>query len=270
MEFKHYTLSKISNTLFYIFCIFIIVFIWINFTLRNLKKSLICTIIITLTILILTFVFKKFRDSIKNKHQQLASKKRLFDINLLLNNDTDNIPTILEAYNLNNLSTINQNHRIDNTNKIDYFFNFDNQTITNDHLIKNLKSRHHDNIIVFCINNNCNLETTTINIQTITSEEIFQRLTEKSLSIPESIKLVKPAKFGINLILCTALNKSKSKSYFIFGLTLLFMSLYTIYSTYYIVSGSILILLSLYCRFNKFFNKKTCSDTYNINYKSNH
>ena len=96
-----------------------------------------------------------------------------------------------------------------------------------------------------------------ITIEFIDLQSLYLFCQENSINTLQCVNHTKKPKYRLKDIFCIVLNKEKSKSYFWLGIVLLFSSLFTPFSTYYIVVATILFLLSLFSRFNKIFNKKT-------------
>lgn len=255
MIYKQTYFSKISNTIFIISIMFILSFVWINFYLRNLRKSLLCSILITVCFCITLLPIKHLINKIKLKKINSLNNKDYFKTQLLLGNDNQSITTICKAYNLTNLSqTGERNHLVDNVNNIDYFFIFYNLTSIEKTIVELIKNHLYNKIIVFSIDNLSFPTISNLEIKNINHNELYEKLNSQNINLDYNIKINKKPKLSLKTILCTVLNHSRSKAYFSFGFLLIFSSLFTPFSTYYIIIGTFLLILALYSRYNKRFN----------------
>ena len=120
------------------------------------------------------------------------------------------------------------------------------------------QNRETNEIIIVCLSKFdllYNIENMNVTFLDLQSLYLFYQ--ENNINTLLCVNQIKKPKYRIKDIFCIVLNKEKSKSYFWLGIVLLFSSLFTPFSTYYIVVSTILFLLSLFSRFNKIFNKKT-------------
>ena len=256
INIKETKFSKISNIIFLTTTTFIISFIWINFYIKNTKYSLISSTIIALCFFTLYLVIKYYKNKIYLKAENTSKQLESLKVYLLYGSYTNIIETISKAFNLTNLSiTDNNKHYIDNDNNKDIFLFFDKEIIDEEEFISSQKNKVNNNIEIYCIDNIPSFNTIeNVNINIITIKQIHQKLLEKNIIPDQNIKLKKTTKFKLKEALSIILNKAKSKTYFIWGLILIFLSLFTIYYVYYNIIGSLLLLLSVYSRFNKRFN----------------
>ena len=254
MDIKQTHLSKISNTIFLIGIIFFINFIWINYYLKNINKSIISSITISLTFCIVFFIIKKIvtnkkRNSLDTKNNIEHLKKQL-----LFGKDNEILPHICKAFESFDLTPINNNHYVDNKNNIDYYFMFFTPIINETDVIYIIKNAEYKNIKVFCIESTQFPRIKNYTIEVFDTNKISKKLKEKNTFIDNYINIQKKPKLSINDIMCVVLNRKKSKQYFLFGILLIFTSLFSPYIIYYNVIGTLMLLLSLYSRFNKKFN----------------
>lgn len=248
--------SKISNLIFLTITTFSISFIWINFYIKNIKYSFISSIIISLCFFTIYLVFQFFKNKIYLKADNLTRQLDNLKNYLLYSNYNDIIETISKAYQLDNLTKTNNNyHYIDSINQKDIYLLFDKEIIAEEDFIIVQKSKIYNNIEVYCIHYTPTkniLKTVSLNIQSI--EQINQVLIKNNINIKNDIELSKTAKYKVKEVFSIILNRSKSRSYCLWGFILIILSLFTTYYLYYNIVGSILLLLSIYSRFNKRFN----------------
>lgn len=254
MNTKQTKFSKFSNAIFLAISIFFISFIWINYNIRNINNAFISSIIISLSFCLLILLAKYILNK-KNisKNQDKLDIDHL-KLQLLYGNDFDTIKTLCKIYNIDNFTTISNNHIFDYNNNQDYYFLFETETPDIKEITSAIKNKNSNNITLFCVNNFVYHDLKDIKITIESSDKIFKKLKEKNTTINYNLQNEKNRKRSLKEIFCTVLNKQKSKNYFWFGLMLIFSSFFTPFNIYYIVVGTILLLLSIYVRFNKKFN----------------
>ena len=256
INIKQSKFSKISNLIFLTATTFIISFIWINYYIKSIKYSFISSLIISLCFFTIYLVFKYYQNRIYSNTLDINKKTENLKFYLLYSNYKEIKHTISSAYKLNDLiSTKDLNHYIDSKYKKDIYFIFNKETIDKEDIISVYKTRIYNDIEIFCIDQISEyplIEDININCHNLL--DIKSKIIENDVNIINTIQLKKTAKPTIKSILCIIFNKSKSKQYFFWGLTLIIISGFTAFYVYYNIIGSILLLLSLYSRFNKKFN----------------
>lgn len=252
MNYKKTKLSLISNTLFLSISILLLTFVWVNFYTHNLSLSLFLGLMFTIIFTIMFIIFTKKKldkeNSIKSNKLNYEETKNHF-----LFSSYNNISQLLvKLYKLNNIKYINNYHYT--SHNCDIYLFFEDETLDNKYLIKLLKEHNHNKILIFCFNYKIDLEIENIVIEFINIDNIINKLKEEKIEIDNLLKIKPKQKVNLNLILNISLNKEKSKTYFIFGLFMIFSSLFSPFTVYYIISGTLLIILSIYSRFNNRFN----------------
>lgn len=252
MQYKKTLLSQISNYCLLLIVITILSFIWINYYVRNLKISLVSSIIILITFCIIYFPTISIFNSKNFKKKERLKKITQLKNELIFGSALDNAKIISKYLNIELIPTKNPNHYKHNNQ--DVFIAFEKNIITEEDIIKILKSRTSNNITIYCIEKDYNINIESINLNIITIDKI-QSFIIKDNKFTSMYQPKKSAKFTAKDYICIILNKNRSKSYFGFGLLLIISSLFTIYHIYYIIMGTILLILSIFSRFNIFFNK---------------
>ena len=247
--------SKLSNLIFLTFTTFVISFVWLNNYISSLRLALISSIIISLFFFISYLVFKHYQNKIYT--QKYNNKSQLEELKIYLSycNNTEIIELIKSTYQFDNLKIISNYHYLDLDKNADIYLLFEKETLTNEDFTKIYKNRITNNLNVFCINylpNYPKLENTTLEVFNLL--DINEKLISNNIKLNNSAKLKIKPKLMAKDILCITLNRSKSRNYFLFGILILFSSIFTPYYIYYTVIGTLLLLLSLYSRFNNKFN----------------
>lgn len=249
------SLSKISNILFLITTIFCLFFLWCNYYIKNIKTSLISSIIVILSFLIIYLPVYFIRQSKKTKTQLKSKEIKQLTQNLTYSQDAEILSLFLSILDKSQITEVLANNHIIMNNE-DVFLLFNNNLIEQE-FYKMLKCRKSNNIKIYCISKPNNItKITNITTSFIEINEIYQMFKSNNIRFKENIIIPDKQKFNLNIILNTVLNKSKSRSYLTLGILLLFTSLFTPFTNYYIIISTILIILSIISRFNTKFNIK--------------
>ncbi|MBO7526609.1 MAG: hypothetical protein J6T74_01780 [Clostridia bacterium] len=126
-------------------------------------------------------------------------------------------------------------------------------------IIKNVLGKNIKRLVVPCVDVENNIITELdkfdFDIVFLKNEEIYLKLLKKYEFYPEIIiKNVNKSKNTLKFLTTSALNKKRTKGYFLSALCLFFASFFNAYKIYYICVSSILILLAIFSWFNIKFN----------------
>ena len=250
---------KVINLIDKIFvscCVFLAIFAWINFYIRNLWATFVLSLIFSFAVVFLLYYFlnKKTEKTNINKKQleqmnkillafRLASKKEQIEI----------IKSALEKQH----ETKQENNKltyVDALGKHLVILALDLQKFTENDLL-NILNKHYSKSIncydIFCnehTNINCNLlKNAKINL--ISNKNLYENYilnSEKELDC--EFLNSSSSKLTFKDILNTFFLPSKAKSYFLCGLILIFSSIILPYYFYYIVVGSTLLLFAIICK----------------------
>lgn len=256
METKTTKFSKISNTIFLTSIIFCLFFLWCNFYSKSLKLSFFSSIIISICFLIIYLLIGNYLNKRKAKSTEKSNSIEKFKLNLMYS-QIDNVLNLLKLMlEFKSKKEIEQNHfLLDNQKDL---FIFLQESISTNNIQSIYQNRETNEIIIVCLSKfdlPYNIEN--MNVTFLDLQSLYLFCQENNINTLLCVNQIKKPKYRIKDIFCIVLNKEKSKSYFWLGIVLLFSSLFTPFSTYYIVVSTILFLLSLFSRFNKIFNKKT-------------
>lgn len=246
---------NIVDTLFLSVVTFFITFAWIQFFIKNLILSLICSAFITGAILFIILWFKS-KKTINNQHlSEQSHNLALFKIaiqtmsNLKL---TTTLKKLLPRTYQPKSCKGDINFIKDGTL---YLITccFD-EKLTETKLLEIIKLKNASNIIIICSNLNSDIEVISKafknkTIELISLDQLFKIFNQKNISINTSHIDLSKHKVTLKQIFKNSLSRNKSKGYFISGLVLLFTSLIIPYKIYYVVFSSILFVLSIICRF---------------------
>ncbi len=255
MNYKTTILSKVSNTIFYASIVFCIFFLWCNFYTKNVNISFISSIIVFTAFLIIYIPIKLHKT---NKSKISQSKKDKFDYFKLQIKYSQNstILEVLKKYlNITSYKQISPSHYLIN-NQFDFFI-IKNKDITNSEIENIFSNRQSSDIQILSLEIfNIPINLKNVKIAFIELEDLHNFYIQNNLHHLENIELQKKPKYSIKDILRIVLCKQKSKNYFFIGVLLLFSSLITPYSTYYIIFSSLLFIMAFVSRFDFNFNSK--------------
>lgn len=259
MNIKTTKLSKISNIIFcgtISFCLF---FLWCNYYTKNIRISFFSAIIAMLaTIIIATLITIKL---VKNSKLQSDSDNAYnnFRIRFSYSKIRSKLLLLKNIINFSSYKKISDYHYLIDKSSDLYFFE---DSDTNIDYLQILQTHNTNNIIIVCSKiSSCELDCSDINLTYFETKKIYdllkstqnEQLINKYL---DNIKLKNKPKYRLKDIICIVLNKQKSKSYFWLGFVLLFSSLFTPFSNYYIIVATIMFLLAIISRFSNLFLKK--------------
>lgn len=256
METKTTKLSKISNMLFLTTIIFCLFFLWCNFYTKSLKISFFSSIIISICFLILFVIISNYLSKRKSKSIEKTNSIEKFKLNLMYSQVSNVLNLLKTMLNFTSNKEIEKNHfLLDNQKDL---FIFLQESISQNDIQSIFQNRQKNEIIIVSISKfDLPINIDKITIEFIDLQSLYLFCQENSINTLQCVNHIKKPKYRLKDIFCIVLNKEKSKSYFWLGIVLLFSSLFTPFSTYYMVFATILFLLSLFSRFNKIFNKKT-------------
>ena len=237
MVTKKTRLSQISNIIFVICVIFCIFFLWCNYYTKNLKVTLFSSIIVSVSTLIILIPVVNFKNKKAKQKTNDSKETSLFNF----------VKNVLTIKTYTKVSNFHYTY-----NKKDLYLILDKLVDESDFL-KIIRDRKHEDIEVVCISKP-KLTNSIKNLNILFWDlDFLKNYIELSPQFLDNIKQQKKPKYRLKDILCIVLNKSKAKSYFCFGLILLFSSLFTPFSTYYIIFSTIFFVLSTICRFSTIF-----------------
>lgn len=253
MEFKVTKLSKISNVIFLIFTLFVLSFIWTQFYFKNLNLSLIISIPISLAIYLSYYPIKKYIEKTKEQKNKLKQSREELILNLCLGKEDIINEYLLKVFEYTNITKLTPNHyQLDSKKEI--VFSFQKESLDQETYNDIIRKRTTDNIVIFCIKSNVLYSPKDINIEVIDIDKIYPKLAKTDTSFPVKTELKKQPKYRLKDVLCIVFNKSKANKYFYTALLIIFTSLFTPFTNYYIIISTILIIASIYSRFNTRFN----------------
>ena len=254
---SRFKIINLIDKLFITIAVFLIIYAWINFYIRDLWTTFILSIIFTFASVYLLYFFINKKHNKKN-----LSNQKLKDVaeNFLafklapLNQKLELINKILSVEHITilkrkSLTYIKENKKV----LVIFATNIDN--LTQNDLLNLLATNNSSEVECFEII--CNEISPNINTK-IFNNKTIKIVTKTSLYMDYFLKHnIFPDKSEINLnatkiswqdILKGVFEKKKARPYFIYGLLLIFSSIILPYQAYYIVFGSMFLLFSIICK----------------------
>lgn len=253
MDYKITKLSQISNTLFFASIIFCLFFLWCNYYTKNINISFLSSIIVFFAFLILYIPLKIHIKNKKNNIKKNKENLEYFKLQLQYSKETTLVNTLNKYLNTDNFQKISSNHYFVN-NDYDLFIYKSHE---NTKIEQFFTTRISNNIKILTLEQlDFPIKIKDVNITFLDLNDFYREYIEKFNGELETVETKIKPKYGLKSILRIVLCKEKSKNYFWIGFLLLFSSLFTPYSTYYIIFSSILFIMSLISRFNFAFEFK--------------
>lgn len=248
---------NIVDLLFISILIFLIIFAWIQFFLKNIILSIFVSIILALSFIIILRYF-----ALKKNKLNIAKKQ--------YTNDLSRFKLAIQTMSLSNIARIIKKiiptkyapHII----KGDIFFTRDNilnlftfyydDLLTEPKLLQLIKTKQCEHLTIFCIDHSQEILATSKSfknktITLVNLEQLYNIFTSHNIDIDMSNIDISNPKISMRNILKNSISRNKSKGYFISGLILLLTSLIVPFKLYYVIISSVLLTLSLICRFHR-------------------
>jgi len=253
METKVTKFSHISNHIFLLLSVFLLVFIWVEFYLHSINQAFYISIIITLVILLSYYPLIKLSKLKKISNKSTLEEKEHLQTQLLFGNNNIISNFLLTIFDLAPFNKVdNEHYRVNNNHEV-YFF-FDNCPLNQNQINSIIRKSLSEKIYIFCLQNEKYIIPENTDIEIINLNNIYNKIKEKDTTIPTNITIKKKAKYSPKEILCIIFNKDRARGYFYSSILLIITSLFTPLNTYYIIMSTTLILLAIYSKFNNRFN----------------
>lgn len=253
---SRFWIVNLIDKIFISCCVFLAIFAWINFYVKNLWATFCLSLIFTFAIVFVLYYFlnKKHERCNLTKAQKQQMDKTILAFRLLKKEEQTQL--IKKA--------ISKEHEVKQFNN-KLFFNdaFGKHLIVLATHLQKLDETEFLNVLaenanveadcidVFCIEHE-NLNTHILNnkkINLINANKIYTNYLTKHNIFPSTENLnTNVAKFKFKDLLNSMFLPNRAKSYFLCGLILIFSSIILPYHFYYIIFGSMLLLFAIICK----------------------
>lgn len=245
---------NIVDTFFIALVTMLIIFVWLQFFIKNIALSLILSSILSIAVIYLFHSIKSKKQIKKFKTASKSTSILKFKLAIQTMPQVKLLQLIKQLVpNKYETKTIKGDMIITKKGIPHIFTTHFNSELTEPKLLEIIKTKQYDNITIFCISFDSNLPSIcqtlkNKSINLINLDQLYVLFEQNNITIDTSNIDLNKHKITLTEILKKALSRNKSKGYFISGLVLLFTSLIIPYKIYYVVFSSVLFILSLICR----------------------
>ncbi len=258
---KNKTINFVDK-IFITICVFLIIYAWINFYIRDLWITFFLSTTFTFACVFLIFFFsekKEQKNSLNKNHKNVLEEKFLAFRLMRKNEKLLFLKSLFGKQSL--IDSDDKGLTLKTGNQIQQILiATDIEKLTQFHLVNLIENlnKNVDVLKIICCEIDSNLNTNLISnlqIELIEKNRFYNELLAPQNMFPDCSNLNKnfkpkrPKELLKNFFI-----KSKSKSYFSCGLLLIFLSIIIPYHFYYLIVGSILLLFSIICRLHPFDN----------------
>lgn len=245
---------NIVDTIFLAVAVFLIIFAWLQFFLKNIILSLMLGVVLALAVMLMLRFFhnKKYtnKQNALNKNSELAHFKLAIQTMPSVKLTSTIKKLIPKTY---SPTTKNGDISFVKDEKTHLFTFYFSNELNEAKLLEIIKLKKAQNLCVFCssFTKEAKLISTAFKnkkIELITLEQLFEMFNQQNITIDTQNIDLNKSKITLKEILKNSISRDKSKGYFISGLVLLFTSIIIPYRIYYVIFSTALIALSLLCR----------------------
>lgn len=248
---------NIIDKLFVSICIFLIIYAWINFYIRELWPTFILSLIFSSAIIYVVYFLIEKKQSKKLIKQQKVEEidKTLLNFQLLATSEQLSLLKTIFSQDyktevIGNYLRYEKDGKLHLVAPAPNFYQLTEQDLIN--ILKDAKNIEFDEILILCTKIENVIKIRKYNKKPIKIYEkidIFCNLFEKYKIFPEitDIDIIRE-KLKFKDILLAFFIPQKAKGYFFCGLILIFSSIILPYYIYYTVMGSLLLLFSIICK----------------------
>ncbi|MCD8372703.1 MAG: hypothetical protein LUD27_05320 [Clostridia bacterium] len=232
-------LPLIADTLFVGICTFLLVFTLARYYLKNAAISLICGIVGGVALAVAAFFYIRRRQNKKLLYGKEAEEKRKLAMHLCLLSCADACSLIIKA-----TGGVKRGKRIESGEKI-YFPVFKAEPCDMDDLMPLIRLAAADKEKIFICNyiaDNARKLAENCGIAVFDCGEVY-KLLKKAEALPESYLYAEPQKLKLIKRIKLRFSRKLCLPAFWSGAGLMFMSWFTFYPVYYIISGAVLLVI---------------------------
>ena len=252
-----YKITKFFDRLMVSCAIFLILYAWINFYIRNLWTTFILAIIFSSAIVyVIYYLINKKQEKTQIKKDNIKEINLKF-LAFKLSSIEEKVTLIKSILSLKYDVTIKNNEIFyqDGENRHMLIFACEQSEINNNDIL-NLISKHNkkgiNNLDIVCDTFSSNINTNilkNLKVNLIDKTKLYDEFFQKSNLYPNSENLdSKITKLSFVEILKNMFIPRRAKSYFFCGLILIFSAIILPYFIYYLIMGTILLIFSVLCK----------------------
>ena len=256
-----YKVINLFDKIFITISIFLLVYAWINFFIRNLWATFLLSLIFTFACIIILFHILNKHDEKKtlNKKNIQDMEEKFLAFRLMSKSNRLNlIKSIIEK--TCECKKIKDSLVFQKENKTEQILIvLEKEKLTQFDLINLIQNLEKNvNILkVICCDFETNLNTKilkNLEIEIIPKKKLYEEYFLPYNSLPNCSNLnIKKDRKKFKEIIGNFFISSKAKSYFLCGLVLIFSSIILPYHYYYLIFGSVLLIFSVICKLQPYF-----------------
>lgn len=257
-----YKIVNLFDKVFVTVAVFLVVYAWINFFIRDLITTFFLSLIFSFAIVFLIFyIYNRKKEKSSNTKKYIKDVDEKFLAFRLMNktNQLCFLNKILQIHFPSKILTDTIVFKKEEKTHL-IIIATDIERINEFNLINLLQGRKKVEVIeIICNDFDTNLNTKILcdtEIVFTTKKKLYDEYFFKHSTYPDCSNLnTKINAINIKQILKNFIMPTKAKSYFLCGLILIFSSLILPFHTYYLTFGSILLILSIICKLQPHFKR---------------
>lgn len=245
---------NLMDKIFVSFCVFLIIYAWINFYIRSLWITFILSLIFTAALVFVMYYFLEKKQDKKSKAKHRTSLVEKYNIAFRLLSTNEKKDLLRQVFSVIHSTNVDQdlNYIIQGvSHSIIIATQYEN--LSQHDLLNLMESRHNDTIdqyIVIC-NHHTNINTKLLRnkvIKLITKDDLYTYF--ENTNIFPDISFIDENIYKLSWLDLRRkiFAKERARSYFFAGLILILSSIILPYQRYYRIMGSILLILALTCK----------------------
>ena len=252
-----YKIVNLIDKIFISVAVFLIIYAWINFYIKNLWTTFFLSLIFTFAVLFILFYFTEKKQNKISLNKKNIDEMNKFFLAFRLSSKAKKLELLEKIIAFDSKTQI-ENEKL-------YFFSNEEKNLvilsthidklTQANLIEILDQNYEDyvdNFYIFCNEINPNVNTKIFknkNIYLIDKQALYKDYFLKYNTFPDDSDLSSGiTKLKFMDILKGMFTPNKARSYFFCGLILIFSSIILPYHVYYLIFGSTLLLFSIICK----------------------
>lgn len=260
---SRFKIINLFDKIFVSVSVFLIVYAWINFFIRDLISTFVLSLIFSSAIIFLLYYILNRHIEKKNKSKTYLKdvEEKFLAFRLLKQDEQINllksiIEKTCETQNENKLLVFNRNNK-----KHQILFAFMKEKLSQFDLVNMIQNTEKDVEVlkIICCNTEPNLNTKilkNLEIEIITKNKLYDEYFLPHNIFPNCSNLnTKPERKKLKELMRNFFVPSKAKSYFLCGLILIFSSIILPFHYYYLIFGSTLLIFSIVCKLQPFFKR---------------
>lgn len=244
-----------SDTIFKTIFIFAISFFWINYYIKNFIKTFFLSLLISFLLIIIIRFFENKKSTKLNTSKTDKKNIENIKLQLIFNSNKNNKIYFQKLLNLNNKMQLTIE------SKIYMIFPLLNSNILTEKDISKIYKTCLNlgiyNAVIICSERSLELTTfasniNNINIKIVDIQTLYFNFIKPQNFYPEKIITLKESsKYKLKELIKIFFKQENYKKFLKLGFLTYFLSFFTMFRIYYLISGTVLLIFSAICKFSK-------------------